>query len=124
MRAQNLYEKVSEEQEEKAKVKRIQMQCLDFDWIFNSYMDEDGDQKSNALVFLHLLQNNDHNSKLYKQNSIRIFLSMLWSKYYPLIFKWKLVPFLVNLVAQNIVTLYGADIIHKIAQGHHDNKFI
>jgi hypothetical protein len=74
-------------------------------------VDEDGDQKSNALVFLHLLQDNEHNSKLYKQNSIRIFLSMLWSKYYPLILKWKLVPFLINLVAQNVVTLYGADII-------------
>jgi hypothetical protein len=87
------------------------MQCLDFDWIFNSYVDEKGDQKSNALVFLHLLQNNEHNTKLYNQNPIRIFLSMLWSKYYPLIFKWKFVPFVINLLAQNIVTLYGANII-------------
>ena len=108
MRAQVLNEEVSVEREEKAKVKRIHMECLDFDWIFNTYVDEDGKQKCNTLSFMRLLEDNDHNSKLYKQNSIRVFLTMLWSKYYPMIIFYKLVPFCINLVAQNLVTLLGA----------------
>lgn len=39
---------------------------------------------------------------------------MLWSNYYPLIVFWKFVPFLLNLIAQNIVTLLGSELIHGI----------
>lgn len=99
------------------------MQCLDFDWIFNTYIDDNGKQKSNALALLRLLADNGHNSKLYKQNSIRIFLSMLWSKYQPMIMFYKFVPFLINLICQNVVTLLGADLIYRVVHDV-DNKII
>ena len=35
MRAQILDDEISEQREKRANVKRVSMQCLDFDWIFN-----------------------------------------------------------------------------------------
>ena len=85
------------------------MQCLDFDWLFRTYENKCGMEKCNALALIRLLADNHSNTKLYKQNSIRIFLKMLWSKYYPLIIKYKFLPYLVYLGAQNVLTLLGAN---------------
>lgn len=52
-------------------LKRVQIECLDLDWIF------DGD---NAKILLSVLASEANNSALTKK-SIRIFVDLMWSKY-------------------------------------------
>ena len=68
-------------------LKRVQIECLDLDWIF------DGD---NAKILLSVLASEANNSALTKK-SIRIFVDLMWGKYQAAIIKFIFVPYMAYL---------------------------
>lgn len=105
-----------ESKTEKASIKRISLECLDFDWIFNVSVDADGNERCNTMAMLGLLSEHDVDNRLYKQTSIRIFVSLLWSEYRPQIIRWKLIPFVIYMGVQLFVTLFGSNFIDEIKE--------
>ena len=74
---------LNEEIDENSIVRRIEVQCLDFDWIFDSETTEDGKERHNTLTLIDLLNNEAVSNKIYRQSSLRIFIQFLWSEYRP-----------------------------------------
>jgi hypothetical protein len=70
-------------------LKRVQIEALDMDWIFN------GD---NANMLLEALAN-DANSAVLTKKSIRIFIDLMWGEYQGAIIKHIFVPYVVYLCA-------------------------
>lgn len=68
---------------------------------------------NNSLVLINKLYEVVDN-KLYKQNSMRVLINLLWKEYKPQIVKFRLVPFLLYLFVQNFVTLSGSSMLDEI----------
>ena len=69
-------------------LKRVQLEALDFDWIFD---------ENNAKVLLGLLATEANNNALTKK-SIKIFIDLMWSKFQPAIILYVFVPYSIMLV--------------------------
>lgn len=87
-------------------VKRVTLQCLDFDWMFKSYIHNDK-EKFNAEIVIDLLNAEQIDTDLFKQTSFRIFINMMWRHYREKILYGRFMPFLFYLVTMNFTVIYG-----------------
>ena len=70
-------------------LKRVQIECLDIDWIF------DGE---NSKILLSVLASDANNAALTKK-SIKIFVELMWGHYQAAIIKFIFVPYMAYLFA-------------------------
>ena len=76
-------------EDEDVLIKRVQVEALDFDWIF---------QEGNCKTLLNLLAEEANNSAL-TTKTIRIFVAFMWSYYKTAIVRHIFVPYLVYLLS-------------------------
>ena len=74
---------------------RVDVEAIDFDWIFigNENADGDGKPTSNAKNLL-LLLNKQEDGELFVQKSIKIFIELVWEKYQTVIIYRIFLPYL------------------------------
>jgi len=76
------------DQESKIGYQRVAIEAVDFDWIFR-------DDNAKTLI---LLLTQFGRKKLYKAESLRIFIELMWQYYQPAIIKWVFIPYLVYMI--------------------------
>ena len=105
--------KLEYDQEIKGTEKRLEIEVIDFDWVF------EGD---NAKNLIHLLGENAK-SKLLIQKSFRVFIEYMWNIYQPEIMYKVFVPFVIFMVLTVFVTaLATEDFIVDIEEAEREDK--
>jgi hypothetical protein len=83
-------------QESESEVKRVSVEAIDFDWIF------EGD---NAKEFIMLLAY-EARSKIYIQKSVRVFIKLIWDLYQSQIVKKIFIPYLIYMMIMMHLSTY------------------
>lgn len=77
---------------------RVKLEAIDFDWIF---------EDDNCKNLLELLVKFGE-KKLYKMESFRIFIELMWSYYQPAIIKWIFAPYCIYMTCFIFLASKGA----------------
>ena len=80
----NINKKEEQKQKDAFAMKRVQVQAIDMDWLF---------QHDNAKTFISILSNCQSQDALTKQ-PIKMFITMMWKRFNPRIITWVFVPYI------------------------------
>lgn len=102
---------ISEELDDESLVKRVKIEAIDFDWIFN------GD---NCKKMINILADNA-DSNVLVQKSVRVFINLIWTEFQPKIIRRIFVPYIIYLLAfMQLSSNIAGDILDEVDEHYEE----